>query len=59
MTMKKKYICPETAVHVIQVSHLMATSVSEVLSPDTDITMGGGIKTEGRVKDHNLWDDEW
>ncbi len=57
--MKKMYQSPTMNVVEIEVTQMMANSVTSV-SSDTDITYGGGSSTAARVKTNTVdWDDDW
>lgn len=57
--MKKMYQSPTMNVVEIEVTQMIANSVTSV-SSDTDITYGGGSSTAARVKTNTVdWDDDW
>lgn len=57
--MKKMYQSPTMNVVEIEVTQMMANSVTSV-SSDTDITYSGGSTTAARVKTNTVdWDDDW
>lgn len=57
--MKKMYQSPTMNVVEIEVTQMMANSVTSV-SSDTYITYGGGSSTAARVKTNTVdWDDDW
>ena len=57
--MKKMYQSPTMNVVEIEVTQMMANSVTSV-SSDTDITYGGGSSTAARVKTNTVdWNDDW
>lgn len=57
--MKKMYQSPTMNVVEIEVTQMIANSVTSV-SSNTDITYGGGSSTAARVKTNTVdWDDDW
>ncbi len=53
------YQSPTMNVVEIEVTQMIANSVTSV-SSDTDITYGGGSSTAARVKTNTVdWDDDW
>ncbi len=62
--MKKNYQQPMMRIVRIQHHGIICTSggsnkVGRVSSGDTDITYGGGDNGTARVKEQNVWDEEW
>ncbi|MBO7138338.1 MAG: hypothetical protein J6V92_07730 [Bacteroidaceae bacterium] len=58
--MKKTYKEPTMLIVTIQHTSLLMGSLDNKVGGNADMNYGGGKgDTEGRVKEHSIWEDDW
>ena len=60
--MKKTYIIPQTCVTILgSIEHLLQASAN--ITGDVNVTYGGkstgGMSSDVKSSDYNVWDDDW